>query len=241
VLKCYERPVSHNLSLLYSLLSPYKGHRLNNGIPLDKALDQILDFSLLSQGFEPYFIEAGAHNGLTSSNTYFLEHNYSFTGMLVEPCLKLYLECVDNRSSKNSFYLSALGEHDNQLINLLYSDSMTVTLSHNCELSADHAITGASLVTGNSSAKLVEFPAYIHRLTTLLDSSSAPNSIFLLSLDTEGMELPILRGIDFVRYLFAYILLETRQLSCIKDTLSIYGYQYMATFGAHDHLFSYIQ
>jgi hypothetical protein len=45
-------------------------------------------------------------------------------------------------------------------------------------------------------------------LTDILDEQCAPNFVHFLSLDTEGSELAILRGIEFDRYTFGYICVE---------------------------------
>lgn len=220
------------------VISPYTGHPFH-GKPLDKHLDKIFNYKLLSKGFAPFYVEAGAHDGLTSSNTFFLEKKYNFLGLLIEPSLKLFLECVDTRNRNNLFELTALGSTDDKTLSLVYSDSMTVSLDSDCELDESHAIKGSNLMSGNRDAKMVTFISPSTRLTSLLIKNHCPHSIFFLSLDTEGMELPILQGIDFNIYRFAYILLETRKLQDITNYLEPHGYSHIATFGSHDHLFGF--
>jgi hypothetical protein len=45
-------------------------------------------------------------------------------------------------------------------------------------------------------------------LTKLLDSVNAPTFIEYMSLDTEGTELEILKGIDFSKYTFGFMNIE---------------------------------
>lgn len=45
-------------------------------------------------------------------------------------------------------------------------------------------------------------------LTEILDESNAPKYIDYLSLDTEGTELEILKGLDFSKYVIGYISIE---------------------------------
>ena len=54
-------------------------------------LKKYLDFK---NGF---FIEVGAHDGIFQSNTLNLEKNLGWTGVLIEPSLNAYLECLKNR------------------------------------------------------------------------------------------------------------------------------------------------
>ena len=62
---------------------------LNN---LDRKLARYLNFR---HGF---FIEAGANDGYSQSNTYFLEKRRDWTGILVEGIPELYEKCLAQRS-----------------------------------------------------------------------------------------------------------------------------------------------
>lgn len=61
-------------------------------------------------------------------------------------------------------------------------------------------------------------------LTSLLDKVSAPSAFDLLSLDVEGNELAVLKGLDFRKYQPKWILVETRGPE-IAGYLSEAGYQ----------------
>ncbi len=240
-LTIYDRSIRLNFLLFKALyFSPYTGHPIRS-TTIDKELEDLFDFSLVPKTFSPFYVEAGAHDGLTSSNTFFLENKYRFSGLLIEPCLNLFLQCVDSRSNRNYFELTALGPKDSQIIDLFYSDSMTVSITDSCELDSDHALKGTNLLTGKKAQKHVTFPAYSSSLSSLLRKNNCPKNIFFLSLDTEGMELPILKGIDFTINSFAYILVESRSLDLLQDFFSPLGYSLVKTFGAHDHLFSSIK
>jgi hypothetical protein len=43
------------------------------------------------------YIELGANNGITQSNTAFFEFSRNWTGVLIEPSLNAYNECIRNR------------------------------------------------------------------------------------------------------------------------------------------------
>ena len=45
-------------------------------------------------------------------------------------------------------------------------------------------------------------------LTEILDEAKAPNFIEYLSIDTEGSEYEVLKGIDFEKYKFGFITIE---------------------------------
>ena len=44
-----------------------------------------------------FFIEVGAHDGIFQSNTLNLEESLGWKGILIEPSLNAYLECIKNR------------------------------------------------------------------------------------------------------------------------------------------------
>ena len=52
-------------------------------------------------------------------------------------------------------------------------------------------------------------------MNSLLFKSNAPKIIDFLSLDTEGAEFEVLGGIDFQKFKFRYLLIETDNLSLI--------------------------
>ena len=65
---------------------------------LDQQLEKYLDFH---NGF---FIELGAYDGVTQSNTLFYEKNKGWRGILIEPSKDIYKICKKNRSIKNFIY-----------------------------------------------------------------------------------------------------------------------------------------
>ena len=58
---------------------------------LEKVLKKYLNFK------NGYFIEVGAHDGVFQSNTLNLEKELGWTGLLIEPSLNAFLDCVKNR------------------------------------------------------------------------------------------------------------------------------------------------
>ena len=55
-----------------------------------------------------FYLEAGANDGITYNNTFFLERLYKARGILVEPSIPNYLKLIQYRSSDNIFSNSAL-------------------------------------------------------------------------------------------------------------------------------------
>ena len=72
----------------------------------------------------------------------------------------------------------------------------------------------------------------------ILNKVNAPKIIDFFSLDVEGDEIEVLRGINFKKYKFKYILIETYHLNKIKIFFNKHGYKYVKKMSLrNDHLF----
>ncbi len=71
--------------------------------------------------------------------------------------------------------------------------------------------------------------------------ANAPSLIDLLSLDVEGVELEILKGIDHSKFRFRYICVESRQFEELKQYLIDKNYLHIGVLSAHDFLFKNYQ
>jgi hypothetical protein len=54
------------------------------------------------------YIEVGANDGILQSNTYFFEKKKNWSGLLIEPIYKKFVQLKKNRSRKNFFSNYAL-------------------------------------------------------------------------------------------------------------------------------------
>jgi len=70
-----------------------------------------------------------------------------------------------------------------------------------------------------------------------MDKSNAPRVIDFLSLDVEGAETEVLRGVDFEKYSFKYMLIEHRDFNELEKFLGDKGYSFIEKLSYHDYLF----
>ena len=89
-------PLVDFLSNLKNKKLKFKGREL-----VDKKLSNYLN---KKNGF---YIELGANDGISESNTYFLENYKDWKGILIEPIIHNYLLCKKNRSKRNKFFCNA--------------------------------------------------------------------------------------------------------------------------------------
>ena len=179
---------------------------------IDRKLEHWIDFD------NGTYVEAGANNGITQSNTYYFEKFRGWSGLLIEPIPEKAKECRRNRP--NSIIENcALGsmEQDNSVLNLTYCDLMTVAEGSMASPDAisDHVSKGSSL----QKVKSYDFRIACHSLSALLEKHNL-RKIDLLSLDVEGFEVNVLDGLDLDAHAPSYILVEARDMKNIMRRLS---------------------
>jgi len=163
-----------------------------------------------------FFVEFGAANGVELSNTYLLEKNFNWAGILAEPAKYWHSELKRNRS--------AFIEDK-----CVWVDS-TSTLTFN-ETSTPELSTIASFSSGDMHRKSREsgrkYSVDTISLNDLLMKYNAPRYIDYLSIDTEGSEFAILSSLDFEKFSFKVITCEhayTKERENIKAFLESHGY-----------------
>jgi len=160
-------------------------------------IDLLLD-DIFKQKRNGFFIELGANDGLKQSNTAFFEFHKGWSGILIEPSLNAYNECIKNRPNSKCFNLVCVSnEYKDELIKGDFNDNMM------------------SSVDGkrNNTTNLVECKA--STLEKILDSVGA-TTIDFLSLDTEGYEYDILCGLNLNKYRPKYMLIEIYVYDYVK-------------------------
>ncbi len=145
------------------------------------------------------FLEAGAHDGYTQSNTYFLERHRGWSGVLIEPVPELRAKCERRRASSHVLGCALVGpDHAGHDITIHFGDLMSTVAAES------HAADGLAVV-GRSPYSL-SVPA--RTLSAALEQTGVLE-IDLMVLDLEGQELEVLRGLDLEQHAPHHLLLET--------------------------------
>lgn len=208
----------------------YKYYGLNQ---LDKKLESFINFD------NGYFVELGANDGINQSNTYYFEKYRGWSGILIEPVGQKYLECLNNRSDKNKIFCNACVSFDYQekFVELIYSNLMTIAENLENQISnpKEHALKGIQYLDPNE--KNYTFGSVAKTLNSILKISKAPKKIDFLSLDVEGSEMEVLKGVDHNEFRFNFICVETKDKEKLTNYLYKYNYILVEQLSLHDYLY----
>ena len=187
-----------------------KFNSINN---LDKKLLKYLNFK------DGFYIECGANDGVNQSNTWYFEKNLNWRGILIEPNKQIFEELKKNRSSKNIFKNVALVSEDFKNKNeeiYLTKKNLESKLTNVCTFPNQKVVT--------------------ETLNNILKEINV-NKINFFSLDVEGYEEEVLRGLNLNSFDIDYILIETNNLDKINSTLKSCNYILQENLSFRDYLF----
>lgn len=181
-----------------------------------------------------FFVEAGANDGIRQSNTHYLEKRRGWTGLLVEPIPRLASKCRKNRK-RSIIEECVLVAPDNQgqEVEIVDLDLMTAVVDGFSDLAEmNKRISLAEQVQKIKSNKITVASKTLNSLLELHQKYE----IDLLSLDVEGFELEVLKGLDLKRFSVSVILIETTNPHLVQIALGD-DYVLVEQFSHHDYVF----
>lgn len=138
-----------------------------------------------------YFVDVGAYDGVHLSNTYQLEKVLGWTGICVEPLEHAFRGLKHVRSC---VCVQAAAYSSEGVIEFCSSDVLSGIQRH--------------IDRHQEALSAPRVKVRTRTLESILCEHKAPAAIDYLSIDTEGSELEVLRGIDWSVRTFGFISLE---------------------------------
>lgn len=159
-----------------------------------------------------YFVEIGANDGISLSNTFMLETRHKWNGLLSEANKSLFEDLVKNRKHSRIDCRAVARFSGEKRVFLKAMDSEYSSLENvSIHEKSQFKVESIEVVTVNA--------------TDLLEENNAPSFIDFLSLDTEGNEFEILSGLNFNKFTFGFIAVEVTQNPLqIRELLMRNGY-----------------
>ena len=155
----------------------------------------IVVLALLNFKRNGYFVEFGAADGIYLSNSYMLERDYDWSGIVAEPARGFHNQLTFNRNCEVD--LRCVTGEGNQYIDF-----------EECADGILSTIQKYSSADGHKRVRKSIYPVKTVSLQSLLEEHNAPKFIDFLSIDTEGSELEILSKFFPSSYEFGIILVE---------------------------------
>ena len=161
-----------------------------------------------------FFIEIGANDGIHQSNTFYLEKNKNWSGLLVEPGKEAFSRLIKNRSKRNIFVNAACVPfyYDKDFVN--FNDYYL--MGYIDEINTDNNLTEHQIYSeeylNNTDQVHSSYLVPAKNLNTILLENNAPKNIDFFALDVEGEELSVLEGLDSKTFTIELLLIESRDL-----------------------------
>jgi FkbM family methyltransferase len=172
------------------------------------------------------FLEIGANDGFSQSNTYYLERVLGWHGVLIEPVPSLFKRCRKLRKRSVSFNRACVGPDGPAEIEIALLGLMSVSLG----LQDDGEETNR---LGRRPPKTIAVPTAT--LSELIDQAGE-KSIDFMSVDVEGAELAVLSGLDLGRHTPGYLLVETKHPDRVAELLGSHM-EFVDSLTEHDFLY----
>lgn len=182
------------------------------------------------------FVEAGANDGISQSNTAYFEFYLGWSGLLVEPIPELAAICRANRPNSTVEECALVAVDDPaSAVQMTYCNLMSVVCGARGSTAADHAHVTAGrryLAPGDEVRSLTVPTAKLGELL----AHNEIECVDLLCLDVEGMEAQVLRGLNFDKVSPRWILVEANDPVAIDAVLGK-RYRFVAHLSHHDRLY----
>jgi FkbM family methyltransferase len=202
----------------YETIANYFKFKVQSKAQIKQDLFVLSELNFKHNGF---FVEFGATDGMSMSNTFLLEKEFNWNGILAEPGKCWHQTLKQNRSS--SIETECVWHNTGEILQFKEAKKSTLSTIVGFGDTASH-----SQIRDNENMYSVKTIS----LNDLLLKYNAPKIIDYLSIDTEGSEYIILNSLNFNDYKFRVITVEHNYTDLRKkifDLLTSKGYKRIHT------------
>jgi FkbM family methyltransferase len=174
------------------------------------------------------YLEIGANDGFSQSNTYYLDRWEGWQGILIEPVPRLYRIARRFRPRARTFNVACVGPDGPDSIEIVDIGLMSVTRGQQDEEDETQRASA-----GRRSKRTYSVPT--STLSAVIDEAGL-GRIDLMSVDVEGAELDVLAGLDLARHTPRVLVVETKYPERITELLSG-RMELIEKLSVHDYLY----
>lgn len=152
-----------------------------------------------------YYIDIGCADGKEISNTYLLDKSFGWYGL----CVDLLARNMEDRSCSVYKGLVYDSEKEVEFVKAIFN--------------SDFSGIKENLSTFKEYLHTSPIEKHFTSVTqTIFDRFKVPRYVDFLSIDVEGSELNILKGIDFKKHMFGIIMVEHNFAQPLRDDIRIF-------------------
>ena len=202
----------------------YFSHDLTHNYKGQFGQDKFVNEHFFKDKRNGIFLDIGAYDGISHSNTYFFEKELGWHGICFEPLEKPFKELS---SIRNCICLNCCVADQDKPVKFFKVDGAPIMLSGISDTYDPRHFQRMKYEVERDGGSYEITTIQARALNPILQEHSIFNIDFL-SLDTEGSELKILRSIDFDKFFIHVITVENNYNNiAIRAFLSAKGYTFV--------------
>lgn len=187
---------------------------------LGQYFQDMIAFLYLQKKNNGFYIDVGANDGITGSNTFVFEQ-IGWKGVCIEPHPDIYKKLIKYR--KCDCFNAALSNNTNEDVDFFKANALSclnegMTESHKQRAEKNEKTEIIKVKTITFDKIMENYPNVKH--------------IDFISLDVEGHEIQILENINFQKYSFGFFTIEKSNPEKIKEIMQKNGYILFMEIGA---------
>lgn len=156
--------------------------------------DEYLEKTIFNGYKNGFFMDIGAHDGVSLNNTLYFENNNNWTGLNVEPIKSVYDKLVVNRP--NCININCAVSNNDGISEFICNTGHTEMLSglkNNYDRRHFQRLERENIQTGSTTEIII---VNTTRFETICDENNIKH-INYLSIDVEGAEFDVIKSINF--------------------------------------------
>lgn len=180
------------------------------------------------------YLEVGANDGITQSNTFWLEKTLGWSGLLIDANPIELEKAKLLRSYRNSFFLNICTEHDTGYSKIYLAGLMSIVTVDGQLRNIQTQVNQAQQLYSENNTWTIRVSS--RRIDTIANCVNV-SVIDFASIDVEGAEISLLNGWDKTKLSISLLLVESTDLAAVTSLLHAKSMIYVISRG-HDHLFA---